>query len=159
MKMNADILLAVGTLCSLTTEKKKRQSSQAPRDTSTISLSHNIAKSGYGVSTWAPRVQHMRVWLSQPPSRDKKRHPRKKSENRIAICTPQNALPQWKTATCRSKKIPDTTSQASMERTSLVSILAFFERQSCTVATSPLLAAGTRSAVAFAWETRGKSGE
>jgi hypothetical protein len=47
------------------------------------------------------------------------------------------------------RKIHDTTSQASMERTTLVSMLAFFERQSCTVATSPLSAAGTRSAVAF----------
>jgi hypothetical protein len=36
------------------------------------------------------------------------------------------------------KKIHDTTSQASMELTFLVSMLAFFERQSCTVATSPL---------------------
>ena len=36
------------------------------------------------------------------------------------------------------KKIHDTTSQASMELTFVVSMLAFFERQSCTVATSPL---------------------
>jgi len=74
---------------------------------------------------------------------------KKRRGHLFAIGTPQNARPQFKTATCRSKKIRDTTSQASMELTSLVSMLAFFERQSCTVATSPLLAAGTRSAVAF----------
>ena len=57
---------------------------------------------------------------------------------------------------CRSNKILDTASQASMERTSLVSMLAFFKRQSCTVATSPLSAARSRSAVAFACVRRGK---
>lgn len=53
----------------------------------------------------------------------------------------------------RSNKIFDATSWIHMNRTTLVSMLALFERQSCTDTKSPSLAAGTSSAVAFAWVT------
>ena len=52
---------------------------------------------------------------------------KKKEDNHFAIGTPRNDLPRRKTALCWSNKIHDTASQASTERTSLVSMLAFLK--------------------------------
>jgi len=126
---------------------------EVKRGTFPTSLSHNVAKRGHGASflTRAPRVKHMRVRLSQPLSKDQNSAIQEKKEETISSqLTPLKMLDlNAKQQRAGQRKIRDTTSQASMELTSLVSMLAFFERQSCTVATSPLSAAGTRSAVAF----------
>jgi len=53
----------------------------------------------------------------------------------------------------RSNESFNMTSKVSVERTTLLSIIAHLERHSCTEAKSPSPAADSNSAVAFAWVT------
>ena len=83
-------------------KQKQRQSGQTPRGTFTTSLSHNVAKRGHGASflTRAPRVKHMHRWFSQPLSKDKWCHTRKKKKTITLQLAPLEMISLYEKQKC-----------------------------------------------------------